>query len=64
MQTMQVTVRLGDVGDELQQHLDNVEEKTGYRPNKSEVVRGALREYFDTTVTDDDQPAGTKEGAA
>lgn len=36
------------IGDQLQarleRHLDEVEEATGYRPNKSDVVRDALAE--------------------
>lgn len=42
MHAMQVTVRLGELGNDLQAHLDKIEEETGYRPNKSDVVRDAL----------------------
>ena len=42
MHAMQVTVRLGGLGEDLTDHLDKVEEQSGYRPNKSDVVRDAL----------------------
>ena len=42
MHTMQVTVRLGGLGEDLTDHLDKLEEETGYRPNKSDVIRDAL----------------------
>jgi Arc/MetJ-type ribon-helix-helix transcriptional regulator len=41
---MQLTVRLGDLSEPLREHLDEIEAQTGYRPNKSDVVRDALRE--------------------
>ena len=42
MHAMQVTVRLGGLGEDLTDHLDKLEEETGYRPNKSDVIRDAL----------------------
>ena len=42
MHPMQLTVRLGGLGEDLTDHLDKLEAETGYRPNKSDVVRAAL----------------------
>ena len=42
MHPMQLTVRLGGLGEHLTDHLDKLEEETGYRPNKSDVIRDAL----------------------
>ena len=47
MLAMQLTVRLGDLSEPFQGHLDRIEEQTGYRPDKSAVVRDALREKLE-----------------
>lgn len=36
----------GELEKEFNAHLDEVEEQTGYRPDKSKVVRDALRQKF------------------
>ena len=56
VQAMQVTVRLGDLGDDLQAHLDKIEAQTGYRPNKSEVVRDALDKKLNQNETSGSEP--------
>jgi Arc/MetJ-type ribon-helix-helix transcriptional regulator len=58
MHVMQVTVRLGELSDEFVDHLDAVEEETGYRPNKSEVVRDALSQKLGSN----DDPANESSG--
>ena len=62
MHAMQVTVRLGDLGDDLTDHLDEVEAQTGYRPNKSDVVRDALAEKLG--VQDESSGLGPEDAGA
>lgn len=45
----QITVRLDE---ELEHDLESYRDQHKFRPDKSEVVRTALREYLDSNLTD------------